>query len=188
MRKTHLVSLVFVIGFAISMLALNLHLSKRNSQLRAQLNAEFQRQAIEDSPAQGWVLPTLKGKDPQGSPMEVNLQSAGGKKVLLVFSPTCGVCDENWPNWDKLTGNPQISSRLLPVSFVTSVPQDYLKEHRIADRPVLVALDPETAGRMRLIVTPQTILVNDGKVEHSWVSRLSDSDIRQITSALEAVN
>src|SRR5579872_4827383 len=135
MRKVQIVLLVLVIGFAVSMLALNLKLSKRNSQLRAQLNAEFQRQAIEDSPATGWILPPLKGHDPKGNPLEVNLQNPGGKKVLLVFSPACEVCDENWPNWEKLVSNPDVSPHILPVSFVTSVTDNYLKQHQIADRP-----------------------------------------------------
>lgn len=185
MRKLHLILLILVVAFAAAMLVVNLQLSERNSQLRAQINAEFQRQAIEDSPVPGWVLPPLKGYDAKGNPMEVNLQNSGGKKVLLVFSPSCEVCDENWPNWDKLTNNSSISSRLLPVTFVTSVTDAYLKQHQIADRPVLIGLDPQVAGKMRLVVTPQTILVNDGKVERSWVSRLTDSDIREIASALK---
>ena len=73
---------------------------------------------------------------------------------------------------------------LLPITYVRSVSGDYLRQHKIANRPVLIGLDPRVAGRMRLVATPQTIVVNNGKVERSWVGRLSDSDIHEITGAL----
>lgn len=185
MRKLHLLLVVLMVAFAVSMLALNLHLSVRNSQLRAQLNAEFQRHALENTPVPGWVMPPLKGHDPKGNPLEINLQSPGGRKLLLVFSPACEVCNENWPKWDSLLMNSEISSYLLPISFEKSVSGDYLKQHKIADRPVLVALAPNTAASMRLVMTPQTILVNDGRVVQSWTGRLSAAHLRDILEAMK---
>ena len=117
MGKLHFGLLAVMVAFATVMVLINLQLSKRNRQLRAQLNAEFLREAIEDSPVSGWVLPPLKGHDAEGNPLEINLQNQGGKEALLVFSPSCGVCDENWPSWDMLTSNSEMSSRLLPITY-----------------------------------------------------------------------
>jgi len=176
------VLIALLVTFAVAMLGLNLKLSTRNRQIQAQIRAEFQRQELANTPVRGWTMPPLKGHDGKGLPLQVDLQ--GKDRVLLLFSASCGVCDENWPNWQRLLADPSLSSQLVPISFDKSVADEYLKKHQISDREVLVGLDPDIVKSMRLGMTPQTIVVRQGKVEHSWVGRLSRSDLREIKGLL----
>ena len=92
------------------LLAANIALIHQNSQLKSQLSLP---PPLMEASA-GTQVPDLRGVDLEGKPVEVLYGKDSRKVLVLVFSPTCPFCDQNWPKWQ------QVISSLDPLGHSSS--------------------------------------------------------------------
>ena len=169
--------------FAISvcclvLLAANIALIHQNSQLKAQLALPPPQLEA----AQGAQMPDLRGFDLAGKPVEVAYGKDSRKVLVLVYSPTCPFCDQNWPKWKAMIPSLDPSAvRTVAVDVTSSSSEAFVQQHQLAGLPVFQKVDPQATLNYRFQLTPQTILVDPtGKVEKVWTGVLNDSNLAEI--------
>ena len=155
-------------------------LLRQNAQLRA---ARY-RDILE--PRVGTRLPALSGHGPDGAKSVLTYGSRGQKTVLLVFSPTCGTCDENWPKWKNLiNGLNKALYRVVAVDLAPRLSRAYVEKHGLDGIQVIADLDPGGVLDYHFRLTPQTILVSSaGEVEKVWTGLLEGNRERDAQKAL----
>jgi len=160
------------------LLAANIALIHQNSQLKAQLS--LPPPAMEA--AAGTQMPDLRGVDLAGKPVEVLYGKDSRKVLVLVFSPTCPFCDQNWPKWQQVISSLDRSAvRPVLVDVTSTTTAGFVSQHQLASLPVIVKADPKATVDYRMHLTPQTILVDSaGKVEKVWTGVLNDSSLAEI--------
>ena len=161
-----------------ALIALNASLIIQNRSLRASAGTR--------SPVlhPGTIVPSLSGKDLDGKDFTLSYTNDPRKVVLLVFSPRCGFCNRNMPNWKAiLQGLDRNSYRIVAVSIISDGVKEYVSEQKLTDVPIIAEVDPKGRVSYEMNVTPQTILINsDGKVEKLWIGLFSPderSDVEQ---------
>ena len=169
--------------FAISvccllLLAANIALIHQNSQLKARLAAPPPQLEA----AQGAQMPDLRGFDLAGKPVEVLYGKDPRKVLVLVYSPTCAFCKQNWPKWQAMITSLDPSAvRTVAVDVTSSSSEIFIQQHQLAGLPVFQKVDPQATVDYRFQLTPQTILVDSaGKVEKVWTGVLNDSTLSEI--------
>src|SRR5690348_10711994 len=164
------------------LLAANIALIHQNSQLKAQLS--LPPQAMEA--AAGTQMPDLRGVDLAGKPVEVLYGKDSRKVLVLVFSPTCPFCDQNWPKWQQVISSLDRSAvRPVLVDVTSSTTAGFVSQHQLSSLPVILKADPRATVDYRMHLTPQTILVDpNGKVEKVWTGVLNDSSLADLKQHL----
>jgi hypothetical protein len=154
-------------GCCLLLLSANVALIHQNSQLKAQL---------------ALPPPALRGLDLAGKPVEVLYGKDPRKVLVMVFSPTCAFCDQNWPKWQAMISSLDRSAvRPVAVDVTSTATADFLSQHQLASLPVFLKVDPRATLNYRFQLTPQTILVDQsGKVERVWTGVLNDSALSEI--------
>jgi hypothetical protein len=168
-------SLAFLLlAFGILLIVSNVLLARRIAQMRKiddQLNASNKLEP-------GSAVPPLIGYDVAGNKLTYDYGTDPRDTVLLVFSPGCHACDENWPNWTRLIkGLNSQSTRLVIANVASGLPvtSEYIARHEIGGVPLIAEVSPESMQAYRMIYTPQTILVGrDGKVRKVQTGAFSD--------------
>lgn len=162
----------------IVLLVFNVALVRQNRQLKAQLSLPPPAMEV---PA-GTKLPDLKGFDLGGKPVELAYGSDARKALILVFSPTCGFCAQNWPKWYELMSTLDRGAvRPVAVDVSSSSTASFLAEHHFSDIPVMLQVDPTDRLSYRFQITPQTILINgNGKVEKVWSGVLDNTAVEEL--------
>jgi len=160
------------------LLALNVALIRQNRQLKRQ--AALPPPALE-LPA-GTSVPELKGFDPSGKPIDLAYGKDPRKVLVLVYSPTCKFCAENWPQWwdliSSLDGN---AVRPVAVDVTSSSTSDFVAEHRLNNVPVMNQIEPVSRIRYHFQITPQTMLVDpNGNVEKVWSGVLDSAALKEL--------
>jgi peroxiredoxin len=173
---------VAISACCVVLLAVNIALIHQNSQLKAQLSQP--PPALELTT--GTQMPDLRGFDPDGKPVEVLYGKDPRKVLVLVFSPTCPFCEQNWPKWEQVISSLD-RSVVRPVGVdVTSTSQaPFLSQHQLTGLPIFERVEPRVMLNYRFQLTPQTILLDPaGKVEKVWTGVMTDSavaDLKQRT-------
>ena len=174
---------VAISACCVVLLAANIALIRQNNQLKAQLSQP--PPALEVTA--GTQMPDLKGFDPDGKPVEVDYGKDPRKVLVLVFSPTCPFCEQNWPKWEQVISSLD-HSVVRPVGVdVTSTSQaPFLSQHQLTGLPVFEKVEPKVMMNYHFQLTPQTILLDPaGKVEKVWTGVMTDSavaDLKQRTA------
>jgi peroxiredoxin len=165
-------------GCCLLLLAANIALVHQNSQLKARL--ALPPPSLEA--ARGAQMPDLKGFDLTGKPVEVAYGQDPRKVLVLVFSPTCPFCDQNWPKWQEVISSLDRSVvRPAAVDVTSTTSEAFIAQHQLAGLPVIQKVDPQAIVNYRFQLTPQTILVGrDGKVEKVWTGVLTDSGLAEL--------
>jgi len=122
---------------------------------------------------------TCESHRPDGSPLGIDLMHSA-PLILLVFNPDCAICEENWVHWDKLISDPRIGRQCLLLSTSPKLPSSYINKHPATQRSALLGLSAEIARSFNLASTPQTILVEHGKIVRTWPSVLSEDDVQEV--------
>ena len=164
------------------LLAANIALIHQNSQLKAQLSLPSPTMEA----AAGAQVPDLRGVDVEGKPVEVLYGKDSRKVLVLVFSPTCPFCDQNWPKWQQVISSLDPSAiRPVLVDVTSTTTAGFISQHQLSSLPVILKADPQATVDYRMHLTPQTILVDpNGKVEKVWTGVMTDSavaDLKQRT-------
>lgn len=126
----------------------------------------------------GVPIPPLVGRGPTG---EIIIDTASEPRpvLVLVFSPTCPACDVNWPTWDSLVAVQQrYDAPVVSVDISGRVRSDYLDVHGISEYPLITSAAPETSMAFRFRFTPQTLILQNGKVVAGWTGVLSATELR----------
>jgi peroxiredoxin len=169
-------------GCCVLLLGLNIALVYQNRELKSRLSVP---PPVLQATA-GAQMPDLKGFDPDGKPVALHYGNDQRQVLVLVFSPTCPFCEQNWPKWAEVIKSLD-GSRVRPVGVdVTSTTtNDFDSQHAMAGMPVIAKVDPVARLDYRLQLTPQTILVDaSGKVEKVWTGVLKDADVSELKQRL----
>src|SRR5258708_29822216 len=97
-RKQPMKWTVALSACCVVLLAANIALIHQNSQLKAQLSLP---PPVMEAAA-GAQVPDLRGVDLEGKPVEVLYGKDSRKVLVLVFSPTCSFCDQNWTKCEQV--------------------------------------------------------------------------------------
>src|ERR1051326_8937701 len=93
--------------------------------------------------ARGAQMPDLKGFDLAGKPVEVAYGQDPRKVLVLVFSPTCPFCDQNWPKWQEVISSLDRSAvRPAAVDVTSTTSEAFIAQHQLASLPVFLKIDP----------------------------------------------
>lgn len=169
-------------GCCLLLLAANILLIQQNKELKAQ--AALAPPSLEA--ATGAQMPDLHGFDQTGKPVEIAYGKDQRKVLVLVFSPTCGFCDKNWPNWQQVISSLDPSAvRPVAVDVTATATAAFISQHQLSSMPVAVQVDPQAIVNYRFHLTPQTILLDHtGKVEKVWSGVLDDSALSELKQRL----
>jgi peroxiredoxin len=165
-------------GCCILLLSVNIALVHQNSQLKARLALP----PPELEATVGAQVPNLRGMDLEGNPAEVLYGKDSRKVLVLVFSPTCPFCDQNWSRWQQVISSLDRSSvRPVAVDVTSTTTAGFVAQHQLASLPVFLKVDPRVTVDYHLQLTPQTILVDPaGRVEKVWTGVLNDSALADL--------
>jgi len=156
----------------------NVLLLRQNREL-TQAVREYHAQLVLQ---EGMRVPTLAGQTYRGDRLAVEYGRDRPKTVLLVYSPTCPVCEENWPNWSPLIKAAEHSrTRIIAVDLTGKSRADFLAAHGLNNVPVIASPSPEAILAYRFRYTPETIVISpEGKVERAWIGVLQDEAAKAI--------
>lgn len=109
------------------------------------------------------------------------------RTFVLIFSPGCGYCMENMPNWQAIIANAKDNKyRVLGASLEKLGLPEYVAQYRLSKLPLISEVDPSARVSYNLLLTPQTILVDpDGKVERVWTGLLQPDQKAEIEKLLD---
>ncbi|HKD80487.1 MAG TPA: redoxin domain-containing protein [Candidatus Angelobacter sp.] len=173
---------VAISACCVALLAVNIALIHQNRQLKAQLALP---PLTFEAPA-GVQVPDLHGRDLNGQRLEVLYGKDPRKVLVLVFSPTCPFCDQNWPKWQQIIlALDRSSVRPVAVDVTGKADRLFLSQHQLTGFPVFTEVDPRAVVDYRFHLTPQTILIDHGgKVEKVWTGVLNDSAVSELQHLL----
>src|SRR5690554_6931322 len=178
------VNRIFVIGCWLAgagLVFLNFRLVDHNRELSTQVEAFYR--SIE-MPV-GARVPPVHGFDRDGGEVFVDPITEELPVLLLVFSPFCPACDENWPMWQPLLAAQRASGgKVIPVDISGVVQDDYLIAHGIDSEQVMIDVAPETNMAYRFRFTPQTLIVHVGQVVAGWTGVLTEEDVTRAVNFL----
>lgn len=169
-------------GCCVLLLGLNIALVYQNRELKSRLSVP---PPVLQATA-GAQMPDLKGFDPDGKPVAVHYGNDPRHVLVLVFSPTCPFCEQNWPKWAEVIKSLDGSVvRPVGVDVTSSTTDDFDSQHAMAGMPVIAKVDPVARVDYRFQLTPQTILVDaSGKVEKVWTGVLNDANVSELKQRL----
>ena len=175
---------IALVACCIVLLAINIALVRQNQQLKAQVSLPPPTMQV----SAGTKVPDLKGFDLGGKPVEVAYGQDPRKVLVLVYSPTCHFCDENWPRWwDLMSALDRNAVRPVAVDVTSSSTAVFLAEHRLTNVPMMNQVDPTARINYHFQLTPQTILVDPtGKVEKVWSGVLDHSAVEELKQRMGA--
>lgn len=171
-------------GCCLLLLVTNIALIRQNRELKARLALPPPQLEA----AHGAQMPDLRGFDPTGKPVEVLYGKDPRKVLVLVYSPTCAFCDQNWSKWQAMiTSLAPSAVRTVAVDVSSNSSEVFIQQHQLVGLPVFQKVDPQATVNYRFQLTPQTILVDStGKVEKVWTGVLNDSALAEIKQLSDA--
>jgi peroxiredoxin len=135
---------------------------------------------------EGDLVPSLSGLDIDGKEFTLDFTSDSRKALILIFSPRCGYCTKNMPNWTAIAdGLDRRSFRIVEVSTISEGVREYVDQYRLTGVPVVSDVDPKTRVAYEMNVTPQTILIDShGRVEKIWTGVLQRDELTEVSRFL----
>ena len=132
------------------------------------------------------MVPALSGMDLDGNEITLNYQNDPRKAVMLIFSPSCGYCTDNMPNWQAIAQSlDRKLYRIMAVSITNEGVKEYIGQHSLPDVPVIADVEPKSRVSYEMNVTPQTILIDSqGKVEKVWTGVLQHDERPEVEQSL----
>lgn len=175
-RMTVLISVFLLLG----LLASNAALIVQNRNL----NLSVQRGEV--AITEGQFMPAIAGIDVNGHEQIFDWGKDTRKTLLMIFSPRCGYCRENMPNWMAiLQGIDKSAYRVVVVSSISDGAKEYIEKYQIKDVPIIIEPEPKVLIDYRMYVTPQTVLLNsDGKIEKNWIGKITDEQKAYVNQSL----
>lgn len=172
---------ILLVLLVTALLGLNVALVVQNRSLKASAGGS---RSI--TLAAGKVLPPLTGKDTQGRDLTFDYGKDPRKTLLLVFSPRCGYCTDNMPNWRAAAQNVDANAfRVVAVSTLPEGAGEYVSKHGLTGVPVVAEPDPKNRVAYEMNLTPQTVLLDaGGRVERVWTGLLQGEERAEVERTL----
>lgn len=178
--------LVFTL-IGVSLVAVNGALLVRNRELNAEVERLSKQRELSLEAKPGSRVASLQGHDFDGRVVTVPYSGQTQKTLLLVFSPTCRACTENWPNWQRLMAGARGKARIIGVDLTNLGTREYMKQHGAENIQVVTDVNAATIVSHSLALTPQTLVVDaQGAVERVWSGTLRSEDVEEVLTALDA--
>jgi peroxiredoxin len=173
---------VLLVLLVATLLVLNASLIFQNRTLRAAAETRTRSTVLRP----GNIVPALSGTDIDGKHFTLDYRNDPRKAVMLVFSPRCGFCNKNMPNWKAITQSLDRNSyRIVAVSIISEGVKEYVSQQKLTDVPVIAEVDPKSRVSYEMNVTPQTLLIgSDGKVEKVWTGVLRPDEQSEVGQLL----
>ncbi|MGH9913919.1 MAG: peroxiredoxin family protein [Pyrinomonadaceae bacterium] len=137
--------------------------------------------------APGKTVSSLSGINSEGQKVTFDYGQERRKTILLIFSPHCGYCTENMPNWKLLIEklDPKLY-RIVATSIFADGVKEYAEKYRLNSLPVIAEIDPRNRVEYEMSVTPETIVISsEGKVEKIWIGLLQEKEMSEIEDYLQ---
>lgn len=178
-RRSTMALLVFA---SLAVAVMNVMLLKQNRDAKSAISKSSGATSL--SP--GHSVPRLHGKTAAGDEMTISYGVDKRKTLLLIFSPGCGFCAENMPNWKRIVSSVDSRAfRIVAVSIVNDGAAQYLKTNGLVNIPAITDLDPGARAKYGMNITPETILIgSDGNIEKVWAGLFQDDDKQEIKDFL----
>jgi hypothetical protein len=166
-------------GIALLLLS-NIILLRANHKMAAAYNDLSSQMLL---PA-GYHVPTLKGKFLDGRDAALTYGVDRRYTILLVYSPACQICEDNWDNWDEIINRGDASIQIAAIDLSNMTRPDYISAHNMGRMPIIQHLDPASMLDYRLRRTPETIVIDpSGAVVGSWIGALDKKVVSEIIAA-----
>lgn len=149
-------------------------------------NLNLSIQKAEAALAEGQSMPAIAGFDLEGREQVFGWGNDKRKTLLMNFSPRCGYCRANMPNWAAiLQGIDKSAYRIVVVSSISDGAKEYVEKYNISGVPVIIEPEPKVLINYLMHITPQTIVLDsDGKIEKVWVGKFVDEQKPEIERTL----
>ena len=129
----------------------------------------------------GLHVPPLRGKFPNGSDAALAYGMDRRYTILLVYSPACPICEDNWDNWDEIINRSDSGVRIAAIDLSNITRPDYISAHKMESIPIIQHVDDSSMLGYRLRKTPETIVIDPvGAVVGSWIGALDKKAVREI--------
>jgi peroxiredoxin len=183
-RKNALTILLFVI--IVIMGAEIVYLTLQNRKLRAAIEdpSNFYRTLQSDQ-----RVPELQSPDISGNQVEIHYSDQSPYTLLIWFSPTCHVCEENLSFWTELLSAPP-SGKLRTLVLCAGSEAEaraYVTQHSFPF-PVVSVVDDRLVSAYNGYVLPQTALISpQGVIVESWPGALGTAQQDGIRDILKKI-
>ena len=164
----------------------NIAFSIRN----AALAGEIDRLRTSQGPAIGSKIAEIAGSTLEMNPAIQSLSDHKRPSLVLVFSPSCHFCAQNWPEWDWLTKT--LSSekgRMIFINIGPAFGRSFIELHHLSGKLVFSHIPQEEASGYGFIIAPETIVLDsDGVVRASRagvLTRADSKDLSDVATKLE---
>ena len=181
-HQVSLLTALLVCIFVLVLSLMNVALMQQNMQIKASADQSTRSLVLQP----GTEVPPLDGMDANGNRMTVRYGEDNRKTLLLVFSPTCGACRLNMPNWQAIArGLDPRAYRIVAASLAPEGSQEYLERYGLSQIPAMTELDAEDRVSYNLVLSPQLIMVDaNGKTEKVWTGALNGVQKQDVENTL----
>src|ERR1044071_52876 len=125
---------LFAIAFMTALLVCNIALLRQNQVLKKEVSVRTQPARLN----QGDQLPPLHGLNLIGEKFVIEYAKDSPKTILLVFSPHCGWCKRNMPNWRTMLSQVDRSKyRFIGLSTSPESVEEYVTVQEMTNIPVI---------------------------------------------------
>lgn len=106
--------------------------------------------------------------------------------VLMIYSPICHYCEQNWANWNSVisqTVNRGVDFEVIDLT--SSAAPEFVSTKISVPVNSIHRLNPNDVVRLNLNLTPETIVVGgDSRVKKSWAGVLSPADVAELVKMI----
>lgn len=173
---TMLVALLLIVG----LLSLNIALIYQSRKVKAAVyNGEM-------SLSLGKKMLPISGIDYEGQKRIFAWEQDNRRTLLLVFSPKCGACIENIPNWKAILHQIDESKfRVIIISSFSDKAKEFVDRYELGNFPTIIEPNPKIFVEYLLHLTPQTILISpSGEIEKVWLGSIQDDQKESVEKSL----
>jgi len=174
--------LAFVFLFAAS--RSNSKLREERNRLKSSLTIMSGTIAGPPSIEVGDIVPSFEAVTLNGKPASI-LYDGSSKYLLYIFSPRCGACLEQFPNWNRLTSlHNRENLRIIGLTIDSEDTEAHLRN---MDRKFDVYLmsNKPVQRAYRVVAIPLVMLVSpQGNVEWVHYGGLSEDKLKELSSLL----
>jgi hypothetical protein len=118
-----------------------------------------------------------------GKELTIDLANRSGKSLLLIFSPVCKYCSDNWTYWHKLLEDARGATVIFGDVTANVEPEYFRKAGGVPAH--VIRIGHEVRSVLNLGVTPMTIVLSPkGRVDGVWIGVLTDAKVRAVESLL----
>jgi len=175
------VALTILLAFSALM---NISLGYRVQTQQRDLHALEERMSKERSII-GVKLADLHVKNIDGQLTTIQFTQADPPTIIYVFRPGCGWCAKNLSNIKELSRQfgDNGKYRIIGIALDENGLKAYMQGTQL-NFPVYTGISSDDVTRLAMGGTPQTIVISNGQVTHSWSGAFSGEVLEDVEATL----